>query len=217
MTTHSYSAIKDFEGCARRYYNVRVTKAYKSQDTEATLYGVAAHKAFEDYVKDRTPLPESFSQFEPYVKPITTLPGTVHCEIKLGMTSTFQACDFFSPDAWFRGIPDVLVLDEEKGIARVADYKTSKSSRYADTDQLELMAALVMAHFPAVHKVKGALLFVVARDVIRLDRTREDLPQILSKLAGRVIAIEEAHRSGVWNARPSALCNFCPVVSCEHR
>jgi len=217
MTTHSYSAIKDFEGCARRYYNVRVAKAFKSQDTEATLYGVAAHKAFEDYVRDRTPLPDQFAQFASFVEPLVAVPGEVYCEHKLGMTSTFEPCDFFAPAAWFRGIPDVLIVNDATGVARVADYKTSKSSRFADKDQLELMAALVMAHFPKVQKVKGALLFVVANDVVPHTCTRDDLPEILSKLAGRVDAIEAAHKAGVWNARPSPLCNFCPVTSCEHR
>ena len=56
---HSYSSIKDFEGCARRYHEVRILKKFKSTDTEATLYGTAVHKAFEEHIRDKKPLPES--------------------------------------------------------------------------------------------------------------------------------------------------------------
>ena len=61
---HSYSSVKDFEGCPRRYHEVRILKKFKSQDTAATMYGTAVHKAFEDYIRDGTPLPEQFKMFE---------------------------------------------------------------------------------------------------------------------------------------------------------
>ena len=47
---HSYSGIKDYEGCPRRYHEVKILKKFKSKDTEATMYGTAVHKAFEDYI-----------------------------------------------------------------------------------------------------------------------------------------------------------------------
>ena len=115
-----------------------------------------------------------------------------------------------------RGIPDYLAINHDNGVARVADYKTGKSSRYADTAQLELMAAMIMLHHPNVNVVKGVLLFVVISDVIKAEFKREDLPTILSKWAGRADAIQKAVEVGVWNPRSSALCKFCPVSSCEY-
>ena len=213
---HSYSSIKDFEGCARRYHEVRILKKFKSKDTEATLYGTAVHKAFEDYVRNGTPLPESYKQVQPFVEPLARAEGDIRCEERMAIRADFTPCEFFDKDVWMRGIPDYLAINHEKGIARVADYKTGKSSRYADTAQLELMAAMVMMHHPEVNTVKGVLLFVVISDVIKAEFRRADLPTILSKWAGRADAIEKAVDVGVWNPRSSALCKFCPVSSCEY-
>jgi|688.fasta_scaffold655283_1 RecB family exonuclease len=212
----SYSAIKDFQNCARKYHVVRILKQYKQGDTTATLYGTAVHTAFENYVKDGTPLPEAFQHYLPFVEPLTKIPGEIKCELKLGIRKDFTPCEFFAPDVWFRGLPDYLALNHDKGIARVVDYKTGKSSRYADTDQLELMAAMVMAHYPKINTVKGVLLFVVAKDAVKAEYTRAQLPEIFSKWAGHASMIEAALEAGVWNARPSGLCGFCPVESCEH-
>ena len=213
---HSYSAIKDFEGCPKRYHEVRILKRFKSSNTEAMLYGTAVHKAFEDYIKLKTPLPPQFAQFQPFIEPLAAMEGDIWCEEKLGIRNDFSPCGFFDKDVWFRGIPDYLAINHDKGIARVADYKTGKSSRYADSAQLELMAAMVMSHHPNVNTVKGALLFVVVGDVIKSEYTRKQLPEILSKWAGRASAIEAAVVHGVWNPKSSALCKFCPVTTCEN-
>lgn len=213
---HSYSSIKDFEGCPRRYHEVRILKKFKSKDTEATLYGTAVHKAFEDYIKDGAALPGAFEAYRQFVEPLAQLDADIHCEEKMGIRADFSPCGFFDSDVWFRGIPDYLAISRSGKVARVADYKTGKSSRYADTAQLELMAAMVFIHYPKVDKVKGALLFVVVGDIIKAEYTRDQLPEILSKWAGRASAIESALDVGVWNPRSSALCKFCPVSSCEH-
>lgn len=213
---HSYSSIKDFEGCPKRYHDVRIAKRFKNQDTEATLYGTAVHKAFEDYVKDKTPLPDQFAQFKPFVEPLASLEGDIRCEEKLGVRRDFSPCEFFAKDVWIRGIPDYLVVNRPRQVARVADYKTGKSSRFADMAQLELMAAMVMAHHPEINTVKAALLFVVAKDVIKAEFTRQQLPEIWSKWAGRIGSVEKAIEVNVWNPRPSALCRFCPVKDCAN-
>jgi hypothetical protein len=216
---HSYSSVKDYEGCARRYHEVRILKKFKSKDTEATLYGTAVHKAFEDYIKDGTPLPANFAHYKPFVEPLAAHPGDIRCEERMAIRVDFSPCGFFDKDVWFRGIPDYLAISKSGKTALVGDYKTGKSSRYADTAQLELMAAMVMLHHPTVQKVKGALLFVVVGDIIKAEYKRTQLPEILSKWAGRAGAIEKAVDVGVWNPRPSALCKFCPLSeeACEHK
>lgn len=215
MAAYSYSAIKQFENCPRQYHEVKVLKRYKSKDTEATLYGTAVHKAFEDHVKDKVPLPADYERYAKFVEPLAAMQGEIRCEEKLGIRADFTPCGFFDDDVWFRGIPDYLALNFDTGVARVADYKTGKSSRYADMAQLELMAAMVFIHHPEIHTVKGILLFVVADAVIKAKFKRESLQLILSRWAGRANAIEVAMESGTWNPKSSGLCGFCPVESCE--
>lgn len=213
---HSYSSIKQFETCPRQYHETRILKRFKSQPTEATTYGERVHKAFEEFVRDGQPLPAAFEAYRKFVEPLAALDADIYCERKMGIRADFTPCDFFDKDVWYRGLPDYLAISRSGKVARVADYKTGKSSRYADTAQLELMAAMVFIHHPTVEKVKGALLFVVVGDIIKAEYTRDQLPMILSKWAGRASAIESALEVGVWNARSSALCKFCPVSSCEH-
>lgn len=213
---HSYSSVKDYEGCARRYHEVRILKKFKSQDTTATLYGTAVHSAFEHFIKDGTPLPENFASYKSFVEPLAAFDGDIRCEEKMAIRANFTPCGFFDKDVWFRGIPDYLAIGKSGKTALVADYKTGKSSKYADIAQLELMAAMVMLHHPSVQTVKGVLLFVVVGDIIKAQYTRAKLPEILSKWAGRAGAIEKAVEVGVWNPRSSALCKFCPVNSCEY-
>ena len=216
---HSYSSVKDFEGCPRRYHEVRILKKFKSKDTEATMYGTAVHKAFEERIRDNKPLPEHLAHYAPFVEPLTKAAGEIRCEERMAIRADFTPCEFFDKDVWFRGIPDYLSLNRDRGVARVVDYKTGKSSRYADIAQLELMAAMVMIHHPEIDLVKGALLFVVAGDIIKSEFPRSGLATILSKWAGRADAIEQAVVVGVWNPRPSALCKFCPLSeeACEYK
>ena len=219
MLKHSYSSIKDFTGCARRFHQVRILRNFTSSSTDATLYGERVHKAFEVYLMGDTPLPEDLKRHEPMLVALKAAPGVLLCEIKLGIRADFTPCGFFADDVWFRGVPDVLLLNREKGVARIGDWKTGKSARFADTSQLELMAAMTMIHYPEVQTVHGMLCFVVANSVVKASYTREDLPTILSKWAGQADDVVQALAANVWNPTPSGLCRFCPVSpdACEHR
>lgn len=212
----SYSAVKQWDNCPKQYHEVRILKRFKSQETEATSYGTLVHKALEEHVRDKKPIPENLSHYQKFVDPIVKIKGTTQCEVKLGIRSDFSPCGFFDKDVWFRGVPDVLIINEETGIARTIDYKTGKSSRYADTAQLELMAGMVMAHYPQVKVVKGALIFLVANDIVKVRYTRAQFSEIMSKWAGKASMIEAAMEHGVWNPRTGPLCRFCPVSDCTH-
>ena len=213
---HSYSSVKMFENCGRQFNEVRILKKFKPSPTEATMYGERVHKAFEEFIRDKKPLPENLEHYRPFVEPLANVPGEIRCEDKMGIRADFTPCGFFDDGVWFRGIPDYLAINPERTIAREGDYKTGKSSRYADTGQLELMAAMVMSHYPTVNKVKGALIFVVAKDIIKAEFTRKQLPDIYSRWAGKVAQIEAAIENNVWNPRRSPLCGFCPVTTCDH-
>ena len=211
---HSYSAIKQFENCPKQYHEVRILKRFKQEDTSATLYGTEVHKALELFIENGKPLPAHFAHYNKFVEPVAKLKGDIKCELKMGIRADFTPCDFFAKDVWFRGIPDVLSING--GTARVVDWKTGKSSRYADTAQLELLAGMVMSHHPEVQTVKGVLVFLVPGDVVQATFTRGQYGEIMSKWVGKASAIEAALEAGVWNAKSSGLCKFCPVTTCPH-
>jgi CRISPR/Cas system-associated exonuclease Cas4 (RecB family) len=132
------------------------------------------------------------------------------------LTADLKACDFDAPDVWWHGIADLVIINEETGVAYSIDYKTSKNARYADTAQLDLVAAGIFAKFPNIVRVKSALLFVVSNEFVRAIHKAELLTQYVEKSARDVARIEAAIKTGVWNPVESALCRFCPVLDCEY-
>jgi hypothetical protein len=117
---------------------------------------------------------------------------------------------------WWHGIADLVVLNEEKGLAYSADYKTSKSARYADTKQLDLVAAGIFAKFPKINRVKSALIFTVSKEFVKAEHHREMMPKYLEKPTKDVARIEAALENGVWNPSSGPLCKFCAVKQCEY-
>jgi hypothetical protein len=217
MITWSYSSLKTFEQCPKKYYHLRVLKDVKDEGSEATLYGQALHKAAEDYIKDGTPIPPKFSYVQPTVDVIKSIPGEKHCEMKLGVRKTesgYEPCDFFAPDVWWRGIGDVVVVQDE--LAFSLDYKTSKNAKYADLKQLDILAAALFTHFPQVKRIKSALVFVVSNEFIRKEHFAEKRDEYFATFTPELDRLAAAQDTGVWNTNTSPLCRYCPVVSCEH-
>ena len=71
----SHSSLKDFEGCQRRYHEVKVLKNYPFVQTEATIYGNKVHEALELYVKEDKPIPPEYAQFQDVVDALLKKPG----------------------------------------------------------------------------------------------------------------------------------------------
>ena len=123
----SYSGLKDFEGCARRYHEVKVLKRYPFRDTPQTLYGKDVHKAIEDYGRHGTPLPAAFAQYRPVVDAILAKPGRKLFEYEMGVTSDLRPCGFKDENVWVRGIADFVSIDDENLTAWVVDWKTGNN------------------------------------------------------------------------------------------
>tara|TARA_R110000803_G_scaffold10912_8_gene33207 strand:+ start:2984 stop:3433 length:450 start_codon:yes stop_codon:yes gene_type:complete len=143
--------------------------------------------------------------------------GEKLCEIKMGLTSNLEACGFFDTNVWFRGVADLVILDKQAGVAKVIDYKTGKSAKYADRGQLELMALAIFKHFPEVHTVKGGLLFVVCNAFIKETYEIKQESELWRKWLTEYGKIEKAYENDVWNPRPTGLCRaHCIILECPH-
>jgi RecB family exonuclease len=214
MTAWSYSSIKTFEQCPKKYFHLKVAKDVKDDPGEAADYGTAVHLAAEEFIKEGKPIPDKFAYMRPIVDRLAALPGEKHAELKLGMKRNFSPCGFFDKDVWWRGIADLLVIDRHR--AWCVDYKTGKSARYADTKQLDLLAGAVFSHFPEVTKIKSSLLFVVSGDLIAKKHVITERSEYLSVFDEQLDRLDAAMENGVWNAKTSPLCGWCPVTTCEH-
>jgi len=215
--TWSYSSLKTFEQCPKKYFHLKVVKDVKDEGSEATLYGQELHKAAEDYLKEGTPIPPKFSYVQDTVDAIKNIPGEKHCELKLGVRKTdtgYEPCGFFDKDVWWRGIGDVIVVQDE--LAFSLDYKTSKNAKYADLKQLDILAAALFTHFPQIKKIKSALAFVVSNEFVHKEHFAEMRDSYFAAFEPDLDRLATAQETGVWNTNTGPLCKFCPVVSCEH-
>ena len=134
----SFSSLKTFEQCPRKYYHTKVAKDVVEPDTTATMYGKSAHTVAEEYIRDNKPIPPAFEYMKGTLDALNKLEGEKLCEVKLGLTKNLEACAFNAPTVWWHGIADLVVINRKKGLAHSVDYKTSKSARYADRKSTRL-------------------------------------------------------------------------------
>jgi hypothetical protein len=213
--TWSYSGLGLFQQCPRKYYHIRVAKDIVEPKTDAITYGEMVHKAAEDYIGKGVSVPEKFAFITPVLDVLNAIPGTKHCEYKMGLTEDLEPCGFFDKNVWYRGIADLLIINDQ--VAHIIDYKTGKSAQYADTKQLELMALAVFKHFPMVERARTGLAFLVCDDFVKANFTKYEAPEKWLNWIQETDKLEAAHESGVWNAKPNFTCRkFCSVMDCEH-
>ena len=210
----SHSSLKDFEGCQRRYYEVKVLKNYPFTETEATRYGNQVHEALEMYVKEGTPIPPAYAQFQPVVDALLNKPGRKLAEYEMALTTDLLPTSWKADNVWVRGIADLLIVDDENLTAWVADYKTG-NNKYPDRDQLVLMSIMVFAHFPHIRKVNSALLFIVKNDFVKMSMTADEAKKHWWDYRERYARLEASFSNDVWNPNQTPLCGWCPVKTCE--
>lgn len=212
----SFSSLKTFQQCPKKYYHTKVAKDVVEPDTTATLYGKSAHTVAEEFIRDGKPIPAQFAYLQPTLEVLNAIPGEKHCEFKMGLREDLTACGFFDKDVWWRGVADLLVVNNDTGVAHSVDYKTSKSARYADTKQLDLVALGIFAHFPNIVRVKSALVFVVSKEFVKAEHHASMADKYIEKPRQDVARLEAALDNGVWNPVQGPLCRFCAVKQCEY-
>lgn len=215
MAKWSYSSLSLFKQCPRKYHRLRVVKDIKQEDNTALIYGKEAHKVAEDYVRQDTVIPEKFRYLEPYLNILKKLEGSKLCEHEMGLTKDLEPCGFKDKNYWWRGIADLIV--HHKDTAYVIDYKTGKSSRYADVKQLQILSIATFKHFPKVNYIKAGLLFVVSKDLIKTNYVRNQIDDLAYSFKSDVARLDKAYETDVWNPVPNFTCRkYCPVTDCEH-
>lgn len=214
----SYSSIKTYDQCPKKYYHLKVARDVKDTGSEAMLYGEMVHKAIEDFFADGTPIPDKYDYVRGLCDVMDEKEGEKHAEIKLGLKRNakgdYEACDFDDPDVWWRGIADLVILNGTEGWC--IDWKTGKSAKYADVKQLDMLAAAMFVKYPELQVIKSALAFVVADKLVRKIHKRELLEEYAEVFADPLDRLASSMHSGVWNPIQGPLCGWCPVDFCPH-
>lgn len=116
MTTWSFSALKEYETCPRKYHASRIEKLYPFKQGAAAKYGNDVHEAAEVYIRDGVPMPDDMKQFIPMLDSLNAIEGEKLCEYKMAVTPELEVCDFYDEARWVRGIADLVIVNGDKGL-----------------------------------------------------------------------------------------------------
>ena len=211
---HSYSGLKEFENCPRKFQATKILKLYPYEESDAASYGNEVHKALEDHVNDGTPIPEKHARFTPVVQAVLNKTGRHIAEMEFGVTRDLQPCTFFAKDVWLRGTADVVTLDDDDLKAWVWDWKTGKN-KYPDIDQMTFMSLFVFTHYSHIRQVNSGLLFLLYNDLRKKRMVRDDVESVWWKLRERLGRIEVVIVFEQFPPKPGPLCGWCPHKACE--
>jgi len=210
----SYSKLKNYETCPKRYWHIDVQRDVKEEEGEALTYGNQLHDALAKRIGKGVPLPEPFKNMEKWAERILTGGGNILVEQKLAIREDFGPTDWFGKDAWYRGIGDVIKIIED--VALIVDWKTGKIIE--DGSQLALMAQCVFTHHPTVQKVRSEFVWLKEDATTRADFDRNDMVGVWKGLWPRVQALKQAHDQMIFPPKPGGLCRrWCPVTVCPHQ
>lgn len=209
----SYSKIKNFETCPKRYWHYDVNKDVKEPEGEALQYGNAVHAALAAALLG-DPLPNHFKNLQSWVDRIVTREGKILTEQKLAITNEFEPCDWFAKTAWYRGIADVIKITGR--VALAIDWKTGKIVE--DGSQLALMAQCIFSHHPDVERIRTEFVWLKEDATTRADFARKDMADVWKGILPRVSLLQNAHETMTFPPKPGGLCRkWCSVHSCPHQ
>lgn len=212
--TWSYSKLKNFASCPKRHWHIDIVKNVQEEESEILKWGNEVHdKLAKRLGKEKKTLPDTMKEFEKHCLGLEKVPGEMLVEQKYGITDKFAACQFFGKDVWYRGIADVAVINDTRGLA--VDWKLGKI--LADSQQLALMAACLFAHYPKLEQVDT--IFMWLKDDARTHEAfkRSDMPTMWNGIMPRVLEYKHAVDHDEFPAKPGGLCRmWCPVTTCPH-
>lgn len=210
----SYSRLSTFENCPAQFDYLYVSKSVQMAESDAIDYGNRVHKLLEDYALNEVVIEELteegrmiLDKWASIVDTIMARPGDKYIEHKMSVNEHLEPVGWFAEDVFFRGIADVLVVDGDTAVC--LDYKTGKV-RESPT-QLQLFAAMIFWHFPQVQKVKTSFLFLRFDQSINATYERRFLEPLWNALKPRIDKVHDTIDLGVFDAKPSGLCPWCPA------
>ena len=210
----SFSRLSTFEQCPAQFDYLYVSKSVVNSSNEASEYGDRVHKLLEAKAKgelDESSLSdegvETLRKWGSVVDKIMAQPGQKYFEHQMAVNRDLTPVDWFAPDVWIRSIADVLIVNGKT--AYCIDYKTGKVKD--NPTQLKLFAAMVMWQFPEVETVKTSFVWLKFNETTNDIYERKLLAPMWESLKPRFERVQDTINLGVFPAKPSGLCPWCPA------
>lgn len=159
--TWSYSRYAAWDECAFKYKAKFILKVPEPQ-TPAMARGNKVHKALEDFITGRGPMPaEVVSQFHKQLyTEMRNFDGRKLVEQKWGFSKNWRETGYMGATVWLRAVCDVVLMYDNDSL-EIVDHKTGKV--YGSNDeQVELFALTASERFGVAAKngVKTRLIYV---------------------------------------------------------
>lgn len=214
----SYTALDTFDNCPRQYEWKFVLKN-KEPPSEEMLEGRRAHEALEKRVCNNTPLPDKYARHEPLALSfIAAGQGNyIRTELKLAINREMKSTEYFGKDVYARSALDISIFCPwpNPDLVFIGDYKTGKT-REKDF-QMKVMAIFTFLHYPTITRIDAANIWLPVNKIGQRYRFfKEDFPRMWSEVFIKLSAMENAAAANEFKPRPSPLCGWCPVLTCEH-
>jgi len=216
MAAWSFSRLKNFEQCPKKFWHLMVRKDVIEQTNETLTYGNEVHKALELRVKKGKELPLHLSHLERYAAKFADpapKPDSILTEQQLAINENMEPVGWFDHDVWVRSIIDYLAINGSDAL--IVDYKTGKLQD--DFTQIKLAAVMLMLHRPKIDTVGVVYWWTKERKITRDYVAREDMQEIWNELLPRVDRYNRAFVGEEFPARQNYLCkNYCPIKQCKY-
>jgi hypothetical protein len=112
-------------------------------------------------------------------------------------------------------IIDYLCADARERHAHIVDYKTGKP--HNKFNQLVIYALWAFQEFGYFDNITVTFYWTRSRTTTDKTWARAQVPELWLGLVPELRQYKEAFRSGIWQMRPSGLCNgWCPVIGCKY-
>ncbi len=222
--TWSFSKLKNYETCPRRYKAIDVDKSIEQPRSEALDRGDELHNAMRNRIEGSTPLPPHLIYMEPWAEKLSRVLHPyqiIQCELKLANDREGRPTGYFDRTTWFRSKIDYLRLmpvdgKKDEDFVHVVDYKTGRPPKIWDGTQLMLNAWQVFQAYKSVDKIRVDYLWTEYNDTSHEIYRRSDIPGHMLVLLPRVTAMEVAHKTDNFPPKPGGLCfEYCDVITCE--
>lgn len=221
--TWSFSKLKNYETCPRRYYEIDHKKSVEQPRTQELDRGDRLHASMYDRVVGSTPLPPEFIYMEKWAEKLSRVLEPcqiIQGELKLATDRQWQPTGYFAKATWVRTKIDYLRQmrnDNGYDIGHVVDYKTGKPPRVWDGTQLIINAHMIFTHFKHIQRIRVDYLWTEWDDTTHETYSRSDVAQQIPAIEARVTQLELAHKADNFPPKPNGLCEeYCDVTSCEH-
>lgn len=225
LVAWSYSALTQFETCAKRFWHFRIKREYKDEGGPDSWYGQEVHREIAAYLTKGWKLNVDKTHFQPTVDLYKNgKMKFIGAEMQMAINKDFEPTGWFDDDVWLRVVVDAAWVDEASGTALLVDWKTGKMKPDEEATQLMLSACVYMLRDSSIKRCAVRYVWLTVRDKTTqiakhtsFTLQRDEMPHVWNTLAPRLKRYYHAHDHDEFPANKSGLCKkHCSITSCPH-